>query len=221
MPTPDVYGQGISLPVLADPPNAQTIGASIGTVVPQTVMRFASAAGRAAVLTGAQAPTPGMVTYLIAEDRYEGYTVGQGWTPLTPGPWIPIPLASGRTTMYAAPEYRIYGNNVELRGSVAKSDSSTFYWNGATNEATGLANDWLLGTLPSGARPTDSDKFTLGTTEMATNYYCRIQIRATNASSGQGEIHANIPHIAGQSGTPDPTSGPHWISLDNIAFPLT
>lgn len=222
MPATDPYGQGFQYSVLSDAPNGQTIGQEIVTqMTDQTVMRFPSASARAGILTGAQAPAHGMVTYLAAEDRFEGYLAGQGWAPLTPGPWEPITLASGRVAAWSVPQWRVNGGLIELQGSVAKSDNSTFYWNGATNESTGLANDWQLGTLPSAARPATADRYAIVPTEMATNYYARVQIRAANASSGPGQIHLNVPHIAGQSSTVDTSSGPHWVSLDGIKFPIS
>lgn len=195
MPTPDNYGQGVQLPVLADGPNAQTIGTSIGSVVPQTVMRFASAAGRAAVLTGAEAPVPGMVGYLVAEDRFEGYTSGQGWVPLTPGPWIPLTLASGYVANDAAPAFRLINGSVELRGQIAKSDGTVF-----VNNTPG----YVIANLGTGYKPADPFEG-IGATELAINYYCRQQI------TPDGAITVYIP----TGGTP------HWVGLDNIRFSTT
>ena len=84
MPTTDPYGQGIQYSLLSDPPNAQTLGQEIvPPLTAQSNLRFQNAAARAAELTGDQAPAPGMVTYLRDEDRFEGYTSGQGWVPVT------------------------------------------------------------------------------------------------------------------------------------------
>lgn len=192
MPTTDPYGQNIQYSLLSDPPNAQTLGQEIvPSVVPQTVMRFSSASGRAAVLAGAQAPVAGMLTYLKAEDQYEAYTSGQGWVPITPGPWQPLPYATGITAYNGSPGYRLTNGAVELRGQVSRSDSSAFVSNGTTG--------YLLGTLPSGYRPSYYPELVVAT-ELATNYYCRLQV------GSDGTITAWIP-----------TGGsPHWISLDGV-----
>jgi hypothetical protein len=78
----DAYGQNISLPSLTDAPNAQLLGgaAGLGAMVPQLVMRFASATTRAATLTS---PVAGMLTWLIDVARYEYYS-GAAWKPLMP-----------------------------------------------------------------------------------------------------------------------------------------
>lgn len=194
MPTTDPYGQNIQYSLLSDPPNAQTLGQEIvPAMTPQTVMRFSSASGRAAVLTGAQAPVAGMVTYLKAEDRVEVYSSGQGWVPITPGPWQPLPYATGINAFNGSPGYRLTNGAVELRGQVSKSDSSTFTSNGGTG--------YLLATLPSGYRPSYFPELIVAT-ELAVNYYARLQV------GSDGTITAWIP-----SGS---STGPHWISLDGV-----
>lgn len=78
MPTTDDYGQAISIALLTDPPNAETLAKGLGNAIaPKSVMRFASAAARSAVLTGAAAPVEGMVAYLQDVDTaylYDGTT---------------------------------------------------------------------------------------------------------------------------------------------------
>jgi hypothetical protein len=81
VPITDTYGQGISLPVLTDAPNAQLLGSAIsglGAVVPQLVMRFASATARAATITS---PAAGMVTWVADVGRLE-YHDGTAWQSL-------------------------------------------------------------------------------------------------------------------------------------------
>lgn len=79
MPTTDDYGQAISIALLTDPPNAETLAKSLAAgIVPRSVMRFASASARSAALTGATAPVEGMVTYL--QDVNQAYLYdGSAW----------------------------------------------------------------------------------------------------------------------------------------------
>lgn len=80
MPGFDSFGQGVSLPLLADRPDAQQLGADVGSgVVPLTVMRFDSAAHRGAVITS---PIEGMTTYLRDVNRHEFYD-GSDWKTLS------------------------------------------------------------------------------------------------------------------------------------------
>jgi hypothetical protein len=78
----DAYGQNITFPALTDAPNAQLLGGAsgLGAMVPQLVMRFASATARAATIT---APVAGMLTWLADVARYEYYS-GSAWKPLMP-----------------------------------------------------------------------------------------------------------------------------------------
>lgn len=148
MPITDTYGQGISLPVLTDAPNAQLLGSALsglGAMVPQLVMRFASATARAATLTS---PVEGMVAWLQDVNLltvYDGTTwqvvqVGQvGWTDITPGTGFSTPQGSLQKAQYRV--INVAGTaRVELRGSF-----------NCTPDAVGQPN---VATLPVGARPT-------------------------------------------------------------------
>lgn len=150
MPKPDSYGQGVPYPVLSDAPNIETaLQALLNGVVPLTVMRFANANERAATLSGAYKPVPGMITYLIAEDRHERRDGDGVWRPLTPGAWKPITFASGYTANSGSPAYRIVNQEVHLRGTFRRTSGADL----ATNDET------TFGTLPSEARPVGAYRY--------------------------------------------------------------
>ncbi|MFF5703386.1 hypothetical protein ACFY7H_12895 [Streptomyces sp. NPDC012794] len=75
MPTTDAFGQGIQISSLTDPPNAALMAQNLAAVVPQTVMRFASAAARNAALTS---PVAGMTAWVTAEGLLTVYN-GSAW----------------------------------------------------------------------------------------------------------------------------------------------
>ena len=74
----DDYGQSLTIPALTDAPNISATGASIGSVVGRTVLRFASAAARTAALTGVAAPVEGMTTWLQDVNKLYVYD-GSAW----------------------------------------------------------------------------------------------------------------------------------------------
>lgn len=80
MPGTDVYGQGISLPLLSDAPDAQQLGADLSKIIGRTVMVFDSASHRGATLVGTAAPTEGMFSYLKDSNVLEYYS-GSAWRP--------------------------------------------------------------------------------------------------------------------------------------------
>lgn len=74
MPTTDGYGQGIQIAALTDQPDAAALARNLAGMVPQTVMRFASASARNAALTS---PVAGMTAWLTAEKRMTYYDGAQ------------------------------------------------------------------------------------------------------------------------------------------------
>lgn len=166
MPT-DKYGQGVTYPPRTDPPDAEIIGEQIvDGLMPFGVMRFDSASGRTANLTGGQAPVDGMATYLGAEERFEG-RAGGAWVALTPGPWIPIPFASGYEAQSGSPAYRIWGDKVELRGAVTRT--SGHFVKGVVT---------LFATLPAGFRPSGT-------------CYLPAAVGSTTAPGGRCDVFTN------------------------------
>lgn len=194
----DGYGQSIPYLDYTDKPDLKSLGEGIvGGLTPRSVMRFTDANSRGATITS---PVAGMVTYLTTEDRYDGFTTGQGWVPLTPGPWNPLPYASGMQAFGGTPGYRLWDNQIELRGQVSQVSGAAFSSNGSTG--------YVLATLPVGDRPSYSPQM-IGATELAVNYYCRIGIDATT-----GNITAYVPQNSSNT-------WPHWVGLDNLTFSLT
>lgn len=193
MPATDKYGQEIPYSLLTDAADAQQLGKGIADAAAgRSVMRFASAANRGATLAGDSAPQEGMVAYLKDADRLDYYD-GANWNPLTPGPWIPFPVASGISYNSGSPAYRLVNGSVELRGTLRRTDGEGFA------EATTTH----VGTLPGGYWPAYY-RYYVTATEWAAQLFARIEIDPTN-----GHVNALI-----QSGSP------HWICLDGISSSL-
>lgn len=77
MPGTDSYGQGIPYAKLSDAPNIESASSSLANAAaPKLVMVFANANARAATLTGPQAPTDGMTTWLQTERIFQVYCAG-------------------------------------------------------------------------------------------------------------------------------------------------
>jgi hypothetical protein len=194
MPGTDNYGQSIPVPALTDAPNAFTgFDGIVEPLTQRSVMRFASASARTATLTS---PVGGMVTYSSAEDRYDVYTAGLGWVPLTTGTWNALPYGGAFNAFAGTPGYRLVNGVVELRGQVGMISGGTF---------TNAGSPYVIATLPSGYRPTGYSPQLIGATELATNYYYRLGVGT------DGTLNAYIP-----SG-----GSPHWVGLDGLRIPLT
>ncbi|MGW1551600.1 hypothetical protein, partial [Streptomyces sp. NPDC002346] len=144
MPKADGYGQNVQYPVLSDAPNIETaFQTAVNGMVALGVLRFANANERAATLIGTYAPRPGMITYLIAEDRWDRYDGDKKWRPMSPGPWKTITFASGYSANGGSPGYRLINGEVQLRGSFRRTNGTDLP---ATVETT-------FTTLPTEARP--------------------------------------------------------------------
>jgi len=195
MPGTDKYGQGIPYSLLTDAPDAQVLGQGIAdAVAARCVMRFESAANRGATLTGSSPAAEGMLSYLKDVNRLD-YHDGTTWTPLSPGPWIPLPPAAGISYQSGSPAYRLVNGAVELRGTLRRTDGASFTANGTS----------LLATLPISYRPGHYRYYTVPT-EWATGINARLEIDPTD-----GGIRALV--TAG--GT-----GPHWVALDGVTFSI-
>lgn len=82
MPGTDIYGQNISLALVSDSPNAQTLAGDLANgILRLAVLAFDSAAHRGATLVGDAAPVEGMVTYLRDGNALEFYN-GSAHRPL-------------------------------------------------------------------------------------------------------------------------------------------
>jgi hypothetical protein len=188
-----MYGQAVNFALLGDAPDAQVLASDLGNgALARGLLRFDSATHRGAQLTGLAAPVEGMATYLRDTDSIQYYT-GSAWVPLTPGPWVTLPLASGISARSGSPAYRLVNGSVQIRGTVEHTDASVFPNGGGAT----------LATLPAGYRPTGS-RYHVQPTEWTANIHCRVEVLPT------GEIVAIIPVSGGSS--------PHWIGLDGIEY---
>ncbi|CAM5407816.1 hypothetical protein SMICM304S_11404 [Streptomyces microflavus] len=123
MPTTDGYGERRPVSGNERRPEhrAGVPGCGKNALTKQTVLRFANANERSATLMGAFAAVPGMLSYLIAEDRWDQFDGDGVWRPLTPGAWKPITFASGYTAFGGSPGYRIVNGCVEMRGAFQRT----------------------------------------------------------------------------------------------------
>lgn len=197
MPTTDPYGQSINFASLTDAPDAEKLVHDLlDAAVSRLNMRFASAAARAAQLAGAAAPVPGMITYLVAEDRYEARMGDGTWRTISSGAWVPLSFASGYAPRTGSPSYRLLGDSVELRGTIERTTAAPF--------AKGTA--LTIATLPVGARPAAWKYFPIAT-EWAADMYARAEVDTA------GHVIITIP--------PSTATGASWASLDSVRFSLT
>lgn len=202
MPKGDDYGQNVPYALLSDgKPNIETLTKSlVNGVVPLTVMRFDNANARSAALTGATKPVPGMITYLAAEDRWDGRQADGTWTPLSPGPWKPLSLKSGIVANSGSPGYRVFNGMVFLRGRLSRSNGKQF--------ATGT--DWALANLPSSVRPSTFSYWITPVEMGAGIYYGRTELH-----SDSGDLILNTP-----PGATSTTDGLTWTGLDGLCYSL-
>lgn len=201
MPKNDGYAQNVQYPVLSDAPNVETAFQTlVNGVVPLGTMRFANANARSAALVGDYKPRPGMITYLIAEDRYEGRMADGTWAPLTPGPWIPLALRSGYSVHSGSPGYRIVNGTVQLRGRIRRTNNGQF----------GTGTDWVFATLPASVRPSTYSYWITPVEMGAGIYYGRTQL-----DSDSGELMIQTP-----PGATSTSNGLKWSGLDGLSYSL-
>ncbi|WP_425837352.1 hypothetical protein [Streptomyces fractus] len=201
MPKNDGYAQNVQYPVLSDAPNIETAFQTlVNGVVPQTVMRFTNANARAAALVGDYAPRPGMLTYLISEDRYDGRMQDGSWQPLSPGPWIPLTLKSGYSVQSGSPGYRVVNGTVFLRGRIKRTNSGQF--------STGT--DWIFATLPKSILPSTAQYWVTPVEMGAGIYYGRTELSPTT-----GELLLVTP-----PGATSTKNGLTWSGLDGLSYAL-
>ncbi|MGV9546851.1 hypothetical protein [Streptomyces ardesiacus] len=200
MPRNDAYSQGVPYPVLGDAPDIEVATqAIVNGILPRTVMRFANANARSAALSGASKPVPGMITYLVAEDRWDRRDGDNVWRPLSPGPWKPFTFSSGYSASSGGPAYRIVNNTVELRGTFQRTNGAAFITNDETR----------FGTIPTEARPTGGWR------------YFSV---ATNLHSVSGVTYHSARLAVGTDGSLNfatkLNSKTTWISLDGVRYSI-
>jgi len=205
VPGTDQYGQSVAYPLLSDAPDIETtMRTLVNGVVPHTVLHFADANERAASLTGAAAPIPGMVTYLVAEDRWEGRRADGSWLLLSDGPWTPLSFTTGYTAYGGSPGWRRKaGGGIELRGRVKRTDHGNLI-----NDGTIV----VFATMLSSVAPASIRHFITATNRRTsggvTYYTCRVEVSPTL------EMRYTV-EAGGGVGT---VEEPPWFSLDGIQF---
>lgn len=128
MPSFDKWGQKVPYPKLSDAPNIETaLRDLVNASVAQVVLRFANANERAAALSGATPAVPGMLTYLIAEDRWEARRANGTWLLMSDGAWQSLTYSSGYVANAGSPGWRQKaGGGVELRGRIQRTGGTNF-----------------------------------------------------------------------------------------------
>ncbi|MBT2412644.1 hypothetical protein J7I94_19110 [Streptomyces sp. ISL-12] len=205
MPRNDSYNQGIPYPVLGDAADIETATQTlVNGIVPKLVMRFSSAAARAAALSGDYAPVPGMITYLVAEDRWEGRTGEGKWLLLSDGPWRALTFPSGYTAFGGSPGWRYKaGGGIELRGRIQRINGGNLVDDGSETHCA---------SVPSSIAPSANRIFIGASNRVTVSGVSRYTARIAVQPSGQ--ITYNLEN-GGGTGT---ASDPAWICLDGIFF---
>lgn len=184
MATTDDYGQGVSIAALTDAPNAETLAKNIANaIVQRSVMRFASAAARAAALTS---PVEGMVTWLQDVNLLYAYD-GSSWVSLSPTSvlmdWTALSsigsYAGGFSASTPAPRMR----KLSVHGT------EVWEYEGAINVSSLPADTTTLAyTFNSGYRPANGRGFM---TYSSSHYAVRTTVAA------DGKLSFSVPAAAG------------------------
>jgi len=153
MPTPDPYGQGIQIANLTDAPDAGTLAqalAGLGSMLPHTVLWFASAAARAAALVDDTAPVAGMATYLTDVHQLQVYD-GTTWAVPTP------PVTTSAAGATAAAGFSVVSFSGRTSGHITTINAAFSRTSGNIDaDDAGNIPDTVLGTLPAGYRPPET-----------------------------------------------------------------
>lgn len=204
MPKNDSYSQGVQSPVLGDAPDIEVaLSTLVNGIVPRVVMRFADANARAAALTGATKPVAGMITYLIAEDRWEGRQGDGSWLLLSDGPWQPLTYANNHTANSGSPGWRKKaGGGIELRGTIKALS-------GKLNDGTDAVK---FGAIPSAVAPAASRFFYVPTSRTTISGVTRMGARV------QVDTDGNLLYFCDAGGGQGTVSSPAWFAIDGTQF---
>lgn len=205
MPKGDKYGQSVQYPVLADVPNIETALATlVNGVVPQLVLHFDNANARAATLIGTSKPVPGMITYLVAEDRWEGRQADGTWLLLSDGPWQPLTYKTGYTANGGSPGWRRKaGGGIELRGRIQRSNSGSLIDDGTVTPFASVPESVAPAALRYYIAPSKRI-----TTDGVSRYTARIEIDSEGVMSYTCESGGGVSN----------SGSPGWFGLDGIMF---
>ncbi|MET9126905.1 hypothetical protein [Streptomyces sp. NPDC004528] len=205
MPKNDAYSQGIQTPVLGDAPDIEVATQTmVGGIVPKLVMRFADANARAAALTGATKPVAGMITYLIAEDRWEGRQADGSWLMLSDGTWQPLTFKTGWTAHAGSPGWRKKaGGGIELRGRIRRSNSGNL-------DDSGLAVPFA--SIPTAVAPAAYRMFQIPAKRITVSGVTRAGGRLEVTTDGT--LQAMIDAGGGTGNSGDPA----WFGIDGVMF---
>lgn len=199
MPTTDGYGQKVPYPVLSDAPNIElAFQGAVNVLAGKSVLRFANANERSATLIGEFKAVPGMLSYLIAEDRWDRYDGDSVWRPLSPGAWKPFSFSSGYGTYSGSPGYRIINGEVRLRGIIRRTNDADLPTNVSTR----------FGTLPTEARPTAVRYFVAATSWSTVSGSSYFSSRVEVGTDGAMQFMVPLSSVA------------KTVSLDSITFSI-
>jgi hypothetical protein len=207
MPGTDGYEQNVEYPALGDAANIETaMQTLVNGVVPRTVMRFANATARAAAFDANFPLVPGMITYLIAEDRWEARRANGTWLVLSDGRWQAFAsYASGYQAHAGSPGWRLKaGGGIELRGRIQRTGGANFP---ADNQMRTFA------TIPVAQAPSTTRYFITAArhtidSDGQSHQTARIQILS------DGQLQFGI-EVGGGTGV---TGDVAWFSLDGLQF---
>jgi hypothetical protein len=172
-------------------------------VVPLTVMRFASANARSAAFTGSIQPVPGMITYLIAENRWEGRQADGTWLLLSDGPWQPLTFVNSHSAQGGSPGWRRKaGGGIELRGRF-KANSGKLVDGGDLVK---------FSSIPVAVAPAASRIFLVATTRSTSDGLSKMTARVQVMSNG------DLIYFCEAGGGQGTIADPSWVALDGIQF---
>lgn len=200
----DSYSQGVKYPVLGDVPDVEVaFGTVVNALVPRVVMRFADANARAAALTGATKPVPGMITYLVAEDRWEGRQADNTWLLLSDGPWQPLTFKTNYAAHSGSPGWRKKaGGGIELRGRIKRT-------NGVLSDD---GTPTPFASIPSSVAPAAYRFFAVPTKRVTVSGISRMTGRLEIATDG------TLQYMIENGGGTGTAADPAWLSLDGVQF---
>ncbi|MFF1625568.1 hypothetical protein [Streptomyces sp. NPDC058272] len=205
MPRSDSYSQGVQYPVLGDIPDIEIATQTlVNGVVPKLVMRFADANARAAALSGATKPVAGMITYLIAEDRWEGRQADGSWLLLSDGTWQPLTFKSGYAAHAGSPGWRKKaGGGIELRGRIRKTSGGDLTDNGDVVP---------FATIPSSVAPAAYRFFLVPSKRVTVSGITRYTARIEVTTDG------TLQYMVENGGGTGTSNDPAWFGLDGVMF---